>query len=48
MKLIKEILCFPFYIITMMGLVLVITGVVLVEAIAGEKIKEVQVKLNEE
>ena len=46
MKLIKEILCFPFFIITMMGLVLVITGVVLVEAIAGEKIKEVQVKLN--
>jgi len=48
MKLLKEILCFPFFIITMMGLVLVITGVVLVEAIAGEKIKEVQVKLNNE
>ena len=46
MKIIKEILCFPFFIITMMGLVLVITGMVLVEAIAGEKIKEVQIELN--
>jgi len=48
MKLIKEILCFPFYIITMMGLVLVITGWIFVDLIAGERIKEVQVKLNKE
>ena len=46
MKIIKEILCFPFFIIAYIGIALAITGMVLVEAIAGERIKEVQIELN--
>ena len=43
MKTLKEILCFPFYIIAMMGLSLIFIGWIFIELIAG---KEVQVKLS--